>query len=400
MLDVEEKKFKGLSLCPDGWRSWIGDENEDGLEALQSRLEVSVAQTKATTTASRNNQKFMVPDEIREMSALAAQCRDPVRRKVLRKKARKARREFDARVGALPRGKTVKRPVVKKLWINGRASEDRDERNEEVKIHSEKCFDDKSKIPEVQAERIREQRCRGDSVVAFQGRRVQITVDRVIRARGKILKGKSNGFADCFVVEMLSRLPTVVVYEVTHWFQKRFMGISRPLKPGVFYVWYLSRNRMRNWKKVFAGFVRSRIERVLRVVFFGTGGLVTRGEGTNRMVKPACGRRERCQLWAHAGVIDQFTSNTLGMAGRSPLRWGNRASTVTTHCIWPAWTLRQRSTLPGHPWCLRFWHSSVLMVMWWQRYWRRCTYGERHYRRTVGIVYGTQAWIVVVDVLV
>ena len=132
----------------------------------------------------------MVPDEIREMSALAAQCRDPVRRKILRKKARKARREFDAGVSALPRGKIVKRPVVTKLWINGRASEDRDEWNEEVKLHCEKCYDDKSETPEVQAERISEQRCRGDSVVAFQGRRVQITVNRVLRARGKMLKGK------------------------------------------------------------------------------------------------------------------------------------------------------------------------------------------------------------------
>ena len=85
--DVEEEKFQELSLCPDGTRSWIEDVKHDGLEALQSRLEGAVAQVKATTTASRNNKKFMVPDEIREMAALAAQCRDPVRRKVLKKKA-------------------------------------------------------------------------------------------------------------------------------------------------------------------------------------------------------------------------------------------------------------------------------------------------------------------------
>ena len=62
----------------------------------------------------------------------------------------------------------------------------------------------------------------GDSAVAIHGRRVQITVNRVLRARGKLLRGKSNGPADCLVVEMLSRLPTEVIYEVTHWFQKRF----------------------------------------------------------------------------------------------------------------------------------------------------------------------------------
>ena len=33
-----------------------------------------------------------------------------------------------------------------------------------------------------------------------------------------------NGPADCLVVEMLSRLPTEMIYEVTHGFQKRFQG--------------------------------------------------------------------------------------------------------------------------------------------------------------------------------
>ena len=158
---------------------------------------------------------------------MAAQCRDPVKRRVLRRKAQKARREFDARVGALPRGKVVKKPVVTKIWVNGRATEDREEWCEEVRLHCEKCYDDKSETSEIQAERIRVQRCRGDCAVALQGRQVQITVNRVLRARGKMSRGKSNGPADCLVVEMLSRLPTEVIYGVTQWFQKRFQGDCR-----------------------------------------------------------------------------------------------------------------------------------------------------------------------------
>ena len=61
--------------------------------ALQARVEGAAVEIKATTLASRNKNKF-----------------------ILRKKAQKARREFDARVGALPRGKVVKEPVVTKLW--------------------------------------------------------------------------------------------------------------------------------------------------------------------------------------------------------------------------------------------------------------------------------------------
>ena len=71
-------------------------------------------------------------------------------RKDLRKKARKARREFDARVGALPKGKTVQRPIVKKLWINGKASEDRDEWMEEMR----------STAKVVMTTRMRRRRCR------------------------------------------------------------------------------------------------------------------------------------------------------------------------------------------------------------------------------------------------
>ena len=54
-------------------------------------------------------------------------------------KTRKTRREFDPRVGALPKGKTVQRPVVKRLWINAKVSEERDEWMEEVKAHCERC---------------------------------------------------------------------------------------------------------------------------------------------------------------------------------------------------------------------------------------------------------------------
>ena len=42
-----------------------------------------------------------------------------------------------------------------------------------------------------------------------------------------MLRGKSNGPADCLVVEMLGRLPTEVIFKVTHWFQKRFQGGCR-----------------------------------------------------------------------------------------------------------------------------------------------------------------------------
>ena len=142
---------------------------------------------------------LLVRDEIRELSAAAAQCRDPVRRKVLRISARNARGEFDASRRALSIGNIVQRPVVTKLC--------------------EKCYDYKIEMSEVQAERVRYQRGRGDSLITRQGRRIRITIDSVLRARGKMMKSKANGPADCLVTEMLQVLPMETVYEVTHWFR-------------------------------------------------------------------------------------------------------------------------------------------------------------------------------------
>ena len=79
----------------------------------------------------------------------------------------------------------------------------------------------------MQVERIRYQKNRGDTLVALQGRRIQITADWVLRARGKMRKNKANGPADCLVTAMLQCLPMETMYEVAHWFEKRFRGECR-----------------------------------------------------------------------------------------------------------------------------------------------------------------------------
>ena len=76
-----------------------------------------------------------------EMASDAAKCRNPVRRRHLRKIARKVRREFDAERAVLPMGKVINRPVVAKLWVNERASEDGDEWAGEVRAHCDRCYD-------------------------------------------------------------------------------------------------------------------------------------------------------------------------------------------------------------------------------------------------------------------
>ena len=114
------------------------------------------AEVKATTS-SRNGNNFCVPDEIRNLASDAVRCQNHVRKKQLRKIVRKARSELEAGRVVLPREKVKHRPVVTQLWVNGRASEDRDEWTGEVRGHCERCYDDKAETPEVHAERIRRQ---------------------------------------------------------------------------------------------------------------------------------------------------------------------------------------------------------------------------------------------------
>ena len=141
---------------------------------------------------------------------------------VLPKKAR----ELAAVKAVLQRGKVINWPVVTKLWVNGRASEDRDESTEEVRAHCERCYDDKAETLEVQVERIRRQRSSCDRRLAHEGRLVTITADKV-RRRGKMLRNKATGPSDCLATEFLQCLPTETVYEVAYWFDKRFKGECR-----------------------------------------------------------------------------------------------------------------------------------------------------------------------------
>ena len=204
-----------------------------------------------------------------------------MRRRRLRKIAMRARREFEAGKAVLRRGKVINRPVITKLWVNGRASEDRDEWTEEVRAHCERCYDDKEETSEVQAERILSQRRRGDHCVALQGRRVAITVDKVLRARGKMLRNKANGPADCRVTEMLQCLSTETVYEVAHWFDKRFRGGCRALEAWkVLRLVFLKKKTDAKLEKSLRGFTYDRtIERVLQMVRDRLGGHAARAKG-------------------------------------------------------------------------------------------------------------------------
>ena len=96
----------------------------------------------------------------------------------------------------------------------------------------------------MQAERIQEQRRRRDSLVAWRMKKVEITVDRVLRARGKMEKNKANGPGDCLVTEMLRELHFQwSLCTKSHTSLKTDSEENAACRKS--YVWYFSRSLMR-----------------------------------------------------------------------------------------------------------------------------------------------------------
>ena len=109
----------------------------------------------------------------------------------------------------------------------------------------------------MQAERICHKRSRGESSIALQDRRTRSTVDRVLRARKKMMKNNANEPADCMVIEMLQCLPMEIVFEVTsvrEKVQKRMLG-SRGVEK--FSPWYFSRSQRPSLRKGYVDSARS-----------------------------------------------------------------------------------------------------------------------------------------------
>ena len=73
--EAEKAKFQELVLCP---RS---DHGEAAVRDAEDGEVGAAAEIQATTTSSRNINKFCVPGEIRKMASDAAKCQNPVRKK-------------------------------------------------------------------------------------------------------------------------------------------------------------------------------------------------------------------------------------------------------------------------------------------------------------------------------
>ena len=142
-----------------------------------------------------------------------------------------------------------------------------------------------------------------------------ITVDKVLRVRGKMLRNKPNGPADGLVTEMLQCPPTETVNEVTHWFDKRFKGECRaPEAWKVLRLVFLKKpdakleKGLRGFRAIAPMSVFSKWYTTVLV------DLLHEEKEPDEWRRFARGSRERSKLRTHAGHGDEYLPMTLGMA--------------------------------------------------------------------------------------
>ena len=98
----------------------------------------------------------------------------------------------------------VQRLVVKKLWVGRGPTTAKDAAT--IRTRRRRC----------KGRGIDEQRRRGDSLVQMRERKVQMTVDRVLRAQVIMMMNRRLGLGDCWMTEILLELPVESVFGISH----------------------------------------------------------------------------------------------------------------------------------------------------------------------------------------
>ena len=212
--------------------------------------------------------------------------------------------------------------------------------------------------------------------VCLQGRRMQIAVNRVLRARGKMVCGKCKGPADCLIVEMLNRLPTEVICEVTH----RFRISCRFLKAQetwwiwrLVFLWSSSRSLMQDWRRASVVSIR-----LLYRLWFPSGTLLSWWLSCSRRISWLNGWHGKWELRGVRIVSTckvcwrTYCPNT-GYGMKIDVSIWNWVSSRKRRSTWQVWMSRWLLTWQGRRWFQKFFLWLVLTVSWWPLCKQRCT---------------------------
>ena len=116
----------------------------------------------------------------------AARCTAKIKRRVLKKQARKARAEHQVKCCLVPGKKKAKRKPLTKLYVKGHFTEDREEWQKELQRRCDEVYIDQEETIRSTRKQLNTSKKRGDQQFTMDGRDVdRITVDVVLQARAK-----------------------------------------------------------------------------------------------------------------------------------------------------------------------------------------------------------------------
>ena len=202
-------------------------ENRRAITEIQKMMEKNDSTEDGLATILRNieNAAGKAPENVRLREEAAARYTEKIiKRRILKKQARKARAEHHVRCCLEPGRKQVQRKPITELFVNGQLTEDREEWQKELQWHCEEVYTDLEETKEEQESRIEYfRKKKGNQQFTEEGRNAEITVE-VLQARAKLSDDQVNGPEDAIVSEMIKKLPMEKIYIIAMCFQARFMG--------------------------------------------------------------------------------------------------------------------------------------------------------------------------------
>ena len=167
--------------------------------------------------------KKQIPENVRIREGAAATCTKVIKRRVLKKQARKARTEHLVKCSLAPGKRKVRRSHCQNCVLTGSSRKTEKSGKESHRGDSEEVYTDQEEIREIQENRIDYFKKKGDQQFTDDGRKAEITVDLRLQARAKMSENKVNGPEDAVVSEMIKQLALEKIYTITKCFQECFM---------------------------------------------------------------------------------------------------------------------------------------------------------------------------------
>ena len=155
-------------------------QNED-METIQKSVQEAAKKVAHTTKSDGDQGGRRTPEKVRVKEGSTARCTQAIKRKVLRKQARKTRADHAVKCSMMLGKRKPKRKPLTELYVDGNFTEDSEEWNKELQRHCDCLYTDLEETKEVQEERIEYfKRGEGDQHFTKNGREPEIAVDLIL----------------------------------------------------------------------------------------------------------------------------------------------------------------------------------------------------------------------------